>query len=292
MSGRPSLELAVVMPIVRRALHEDVGDGDITSLWTVRESATARAEIVARAVGVVAGLSVAEAVFTEADPSIEFESTVEEGASVAPENVVARVSGPARGILTGERTALNFLQRMSGIATSTAQYVDAVRGTGVGVLDTRKTAPGLRALDKYAVAVGGGTNHRMGLFDMVLIKENHIQAADGVGPAVLAAKSAMAREGKRVQIEVEVKTPAELEDAIAARADWVMLDNMDVDSMRRAAARVRQLGEGRPTVEASGNVTLDSIREVAETGVDLISIGALTHSVKALDLSLLFRWDV
>ena len=289
MADVRSLDLQKIRPLIEAALREDVEDGDITTLWTVSETAAARAELITRAPGVVAGLDVAAAVFDAVDTTIVFDVRIPDGSRVAPGDVLAEVSGPARGILTGERTALNFLQRMSGIATMTAQYVDAVCGTGAGILDTRKTAPGLRMLDKYAVAAGGGQNHRMGLYDMVLLKENHIEAADGIGPAVLAARSAMARAGRSVKIEVEVKTLRELEDAIAVRADWVMLDNMDGETMRTASERVRALGPGRPLLEASGNVTLETVREVAETGVDLVSIGALTHSVKALDLSLLFR---
>ena len=289
MDTVPSLDWDAVEQAIDRALLEDVGDGDITTIWTVREAATARADLIARAPGVVAGLEVAARVFRKVDPAILFESRASDGAQVAPEDVVAVVSGPARGILTAERTALNFLQRMSGIATMTAQYVAAVAGTGTQILDTRKTVPGLRALDKYAVAAGGGANHRIGLYDMVLLKENHIEAADGIGPAVFAVKSAMAREGRSVKIEVEVETLAQLEDAIAAGADRIMLDNMDAETMRQAVERVRKLGSDRPELEASGNVTLETVRTAAETGVDLISIGALTHSVAALDLSLLFR---
>lgn len=288
MDERLSLDWKAANAAIERALAEDVGAGDITTLWTVSGSATARAKLVAKAPGVVAGLPVAGAVFEKVDAGISFEARVEEGARVAPGDVLATVAGPARGMLTAERTALNFLQRMCGIATVTAAYTAAVAGTGAQILDTRKTAPGLRALDKYAVAAGGGTNHRLGLFDMVLLKENHIEAADGIGPAVAAVKAGMARAGRRVQVEVEVRDLRELEDALAAGADWVMLDNMGPERMRQAVERVGALGEGRPKLEASGNVTLETVRAVAETGVDAISIGALTHSVQALDLSLLF----
>ncbi|MCZ6634786.1 MAG: carboxylating nicotinate-nucleotide diphosphorylase, partial [bacterium] len=201
----------------------------------------------------------------------------------------AVISGSAQGILTGERTALNFLQRMSGIATMTAAYVAAIAGTGARILDTRKTVPGLRMLDKYAVATGGGENHRIGLFDMVLMKENHIEAADGIGPAVMSVKRAMAQEGREVKVEVEVENLGQLEDAISVGVDRVMLDNMDLETMRQAVARVQKLNGRRPELEASGGVTLETVRGVAETGVDFISIGALTHSVQALDISLLFR---
>ncbi len=288
----PALDRGEVEGMIGRALEEDLGEGDITTLWTVREGVQARADLIARAQGVVAGLGMAAAVFKKVDSGISFEAAVEDGARVAPEDVLATVSGSARGILTGERTALNFLQRMSGIATVTARYVEAVSGTGARILDTRKTAPGLRMLDKYAVTVGGGQNHRMGLYDMVLLKENHIEAADGIGPAVFAVKSAMERAGRPVKVEVEVEDLAGLEDAIVTGVDRVMLDNMDLETMRRAVERVRKLGADRPELEASGNVTLETVRDVAETGVDLISVGSLTHSVKALDMSLLFRRNI
>lgn len=275
--------------VVDAAIVEDVGDGDISTAWTVRPNARARAVVVAREGGVIAGLAVAGRVFHRVDARIQVTPRKADGARVEAEDVLAEVAGPARGILTAERTALNFLQRMSGIATLAAAYVAAVAGTGVRILDTRKTSPGLRILDKYAVSAGGGTNHRSGLHDMVLLKENHIEAADGIGPAVAAVKSAMARDRKRVMIEVEVKTLRELEDALAAGVDRVMLDNMDPATIRHAVARVRAAGPGSPQLEASGNVTLETVRAVAETGVDLISVGALTHSAHAMDMSLLFQ---
>ncbi|MDE3001100.1 MAG: carboxylating nicotinate-nucleotide diphosphorylase [Gemmatimonadota bacterium] len=275
--------------VVDAAIREDVGDGDITTAWTVRPNARARAVLVARESGVIAGLAVAGRVFHRVDARIRVTARTGDGARVDAADVLAEVDGPARGILTAERTALNFLQRMSGIATLASAYVAAVAGTGVRILDTRKTSPGLRMLDKYAVAAGGGTNHRSGLHDMVLLKENHIEAADGIGPAVAAVKSAMARDRRRVMIEVEVKTLRELDDALAAGVDRVMLDNMDLDAIRLAVARVRAAGPESPLLEASGNVTRESVRAVAETGVDLISVGALTHSAHALDMSLLFQ---
>lgn len=275
--------------VVDAAIMEDVGDGDISTAWTVRPDARARAVLVARESGVIAGLAVAGRVFHRVDSRIRMTPGTEDGERVEEEDVVAEVAGPARGILTAERTALNFLQRMSGIATLAAAYVAAVDGTGVRILDTRKTSPGLRILDKYAVAAGGGTNHRSGLHDMVLLKENHIEAADGIGPAVAAVKSAMARDRRRVMIEVEVKTLRELDDALAVGVDRVMLDNMDLNTIRLAVARVRAAGPEGPLLEASGNVTLETVRAVAETGVDLISVGALTHSAQAMDVSLLFQ---
>jgi nicotinate-nucleotide pyrophosphorylase (carboxylating) len=274
---------------VRTALDEDVGAGDISTNWTVPESREVRAELIAKEAGVVAGLDVAAAIFREVDPAIAFLPRVSDGARVAVGEVVAELSGPARGILTGERTALNFLQRMSGIATETSRYCEAVAGTGAHILDTRKTAPGLRSLDKYAVTVGGGRNHRIGLYDMVLLKENHVAAAGGVAPAVRAARARMEEAGQTVKLGIEVENLEQLESALDAGVDWILLDNMAEDLMRRAAIRVRELGDRRPVLEASGNVRIDNVRSIAETGVDAISIGALTHSVRALDLSLLFR---
>jgi nicotinate-nucleotide pyrophosphorylase (carboxylating) len=268
------------------ALEEDVGPGDVTTLWTVREHAMARAEMVAKAGGVVAGLEVAGRVFRRVDPRIAFTPHAADGQRVSPGDRIAEVAGPARGILTAERTALNFLQRLSGIATATAVCVALVEGTGARILDTRKTAPGLRALDKYAVRAGGGVNHRIGLFDMALIKDNHIEAADGITSAVRRVRAGMAQEG--FKIEVEVKDLDELREALGCRVDRIMLDNMDLEAMREAV-RIVQASPDRPEVEASGGVTLETLRAVAETGVDFISLGALTHSVEALDISLLFR---
>ncbi len=288
-SDAATLDRDAVARIIDLALEEDIGTGDVTTDWTVRENAATKADLVARAPGVVAGLAVGATVFERVDPKIRFQARTTDGAHVSEGEVLAEVSGPARGVLTAERTALNFVQRMSGIATMTARYVSEVASTGARILDTRKTVPGLRILDKYAVSVGGGDNHRLGLWDMVLIKDNHIEAADGIGPAVFAVRSAMAREGKKVKVEVEVKTPSELEDALMAGVDWVMLDNMELEAMRQAVSRVREMAKDRPRVGAAGNVNLGTVKAVAETGVDLISVGGLTHSVAALDLSLLFR---
>ncbi len=266
---------------VRRALEEDLGPGDVTSTWTLPPHQRAQGTFVAKEEGVVAGLLVAREVFRQLDPEVILTLWVEDGMPVAPGTAVARVEGPAISILSGERTALNFLQRMSGIATATRRYVQAVAGTKAKILDTRKTAPGLRALDKLAVRLGGGHNHRFGLYDMVLIKDNHIQAAGSITAAVQRVK---ARNRRRLPIEVEVRTIPELEEALALGVDRILLDNMSCDEMRRAV----EVAAGRVPLEASGNVTLQNIRQVAETGVDYISSGALTHSVKALDLSLDF----
>ena len=278
-----------IMPIIARALAEDVGDGDVTTKWTVPFAKRADAAIIAKADGVIAGLDVARWVFEAIDEAIAFAARVKDGDRVGAGDVLVEVSGSARGLLTGERVALNFLQRMSGIATMTAQFVEAVQGTNAQILDTRKTAPGLRVLDKYAVVTGGGANHRAGLYDMVLIKENHIEAADGIGPALLAVWKGMDFEGREVRVEVEVETLSQLDEVLVLGADRVMLDNMRLNDMREAVRRVRQLKGKRPELEASGKVSLSEVRAIAETGVDFISIGALTHSVQALDISMLSK---
>ena len=277
-----------IMPIIARALAEDVGDGDITTKWTVPFVKRANAKIIAKADGVIAGLDVARWVFEARDEAMGFAARVKDGDRVVAGDVLVEVSGSARGLLTGERVALNFLQRMSGIATMTAQFVATVRGTKARILDTRKTAPGLRVLDKYAVAIGGGENHRAGLYDMALIKENHIEAADGIGPALLAVWKGMDFEGRDVPVEVEVETLSQLDEVLVLGADRVMLDNMSLNDMREAVQRVRRLKGKKPELEASGNVSLKGVRAIAETGVEFISIGALTHSVGALDISMSF----
>jgi len=266
---------------VRRALEEDLGPGDVTSTWTLPSDQRARGAFVAKEGGVIAGLLVAREVFRQLDEAVVLTLWVEDGTPVAPGTVVATVEGPAIPILSGERTALNFLQRMSGIATATRRYVEAVAGTGAVILDTRKTAPGLRALDKWAVRLGGGQNHRQGLYDMVLIKDNHIAAAGGIARAVERVR---ARNRAGLPVEVEVRTLAELDEVLALEppVDRIMLDNMDLPTMREAVRRTA----GRIPLEASGGVNLERVRAIAETGVDYISVGALTHSVRALDISL------
>ena len=265
---------------LRAWLREDLGQGDLTSLLVVPEDIEGEAVILAKEGGVLAGLWVAERVFALADPRTAFAPLVAEGARVAEGAEVARVRGPLRGILAGERLALNLLQRLSGIATLTRAYVEALAGTKAQILDTRKTTPGLRALEKYAVRVGGGRNHRYGLFDGILIKENHVRAAGGVGEAVRRAK---ARAPHYLKVEVEVRDLAELEEALEAGADLILLDNFPLEALREA---VRRVG-GRVPLEASGNMTLERAKAAAEAGVDYVSVGALTHSAKALDLSLL-----
>lgn len=283
-----AVDRAAVERAVGSALAEDEATEDITTRWSVPERLRAQAEIVTRQPGVVAGLAVVEAVFERVDPEVEVKAQVADGAAVAPGEVLLTLHGSARSLITGERTALNFLQRLSGIATSTRRYVEEVRGLPVRILDTRKTAPGLRALDKYAVTAGGGHNHRQHLSAMVLLKENHIAAAGGVSAAVAAVREGMAAAGREVPVEVEVETVEEAEEALRCRASWIMLDNMAPRWMERVvAARAATAGAAGVLLEASGTVSLDRVRTVAETGVDLISVGTLTHSAPALDVSML-----
>jgi nicotinate-nucleotide pyrophosphorylase (carboxylating) len=269
---------SAIEPIVRLALAEDIGRGDITTAATVPPEATARAEILQKAPGVLCGLPVVELVFALLDPNVRLTRLAAEG-SWGAQRVVAALEGPAAAILTGERTALNFLQRLSAVATMARRAAEIVAGTGAEVLDTRKTTPGMRALEKYAVRVGGCRNHRAGLDDGILIKDNHIRAAGGITAAVQAARR---RAAPGMRVEVEVTTLAELDEALAAGADLILLDNFDVDGLRAAAARTA----GRARLEASGGITLDNLAAVAATGVDYISLGALTHSAGALDFSL------
>jgi len=270
--------------LIEAALAEDLGPGDVTSDSVVPADARARARIVQKQPGVVFGLDLAAAVF-ERTGAETFDKVIVEGQwrDGVPADV-ALVTGPARALLAGERTALNFLGHLSGIATLTARYVDAVRGTGAAILDTRKTTPGLRTLEKAAVAAGGGTNHRVGLYDAILIKENHAALAGGVGAAVEKARAAH----PELEVEVECRDLDEVRAALAAGADRILLDNMDADGMRAAVA-VRDEANPSVRLEASGGITLDNVTDVAATGVDLISIGALTHSAPALDLSLLLE---
>lgn len=273
--------------ILKSALAEDVGSGDVTSLSTVPPGRTILGRYIAKEDGVLCGLEVVARAFALLDASIAFTALAADGDRVRKGDVIATVSGDARAILAGERVGLNLLQHMSGVATQTARAVAAVAGTGAKIVDTRKTTPGLRVLDKYAVRMGGGGNHRFNLADGVLIKDNHIVAAGGIAAAVAAAR---ARAPHSLKIEVEVETLEQLREALEAGADIIMLDNMPTETMREAV----RLVAGRALTEASGNMgdkTDAELRAVAETGVDLISIGALTHSVKALDISLKFSWD-
>jgi len=264
---------------IRRALAEDIGTGDATTESIVPANAQVEAFIKAKQNGVVAGLDVASAVFHSLDETVRFSANVTEGSKVETGTVVATISGAARTVLTGERTALNFLGRMSGIATLTRQFVDLIEGTPAKILDTRKTAPGLRAVDKLAVRRGGGHNHRFGLYDMILIKDNHIDHAGSIARAVELARAA----GEQLEIEVETRTLENVKDAIALGVSRILLDNMSVEMMREAVEETR----GRAILEASGNVTLASVRQIAETEVDFISVGELTHSARVFDFSLL-----
>jgi nicotinate-nucleotide pyrophosphorylase (carboxylating) len=266
--------------VVARALAEDVGDGDVTTAATVPESARAVAIITQKAPGVIYGLDAAEAAFGSLDPEAAFHRAVQEGVW-RDGGEVLRVEGHARALLTAERTALNFLARLSGVATMAARATKAVEGTGARVLDTRKTTPGLRMLEKAAVAAGGATNHRAGLYDAILIKENHSELAGGVGAAVRRARE----HAPELPLEVECRSLAEVDEALAAGAPRLLLDNMSPAQLRDAVAHVA----GRAELEASGGVTLETLREVAGTGVDFVSMGALTHSAPALDLSLLLQ---
>jgi nicotinate-nucleotide pyrophosphorylase (carboxylating) len=270
---------AAVQSLIHRALSEDVGDGDLTTDAIVPEGLHGEAAVVVREPGVVCGLAEAFAVLLRLDPEAEMEVLVADGEVVAnPPVTAARMRASMRALLTCERTALNLLQRMSGIATTTRSYVEAVAGTPVELLDTRKTAPGLRLLDKAAVACGGGTNHRAGLHDAILIKDNHVAVAGGIAQAIAAVRA----HQPSLAVEVEVDTLDQLEEALDCGAETVLLDNMSADTIREAVRRCR----GRARLEASGGITLATIRTIAETGVDAISVGALTHSVRALDIAL------
>lgn len=266
-----------ILEAIRRALSEDIGPGDVTTESIVPPQALMRGHIIAKQDGIVAGLDVAAAVYRELDAEVIFQAQVEEGARVQHGQVLALVRGRARSLLTAERTALNFLGRMSGIATLTRQFVDAVAGTKAVILDTRKTAPGLRAVDKLAVRRGGGQNHRFGLYDMALIKDNHIDFAGSIREAVRRVRAA----APQVEIEVEARTLDDVREALNLGVKRILLDNMTLDMLREAV----RLVNGRAKLEASGNVSLENVRAIAETGVDYISIGALTHSARVFDLS-------
>lgn len=264
---------------IQAALDEDIQSGDVTSELLSAEL-VAEGHFVAKASGIIAGIAVAQRTFALVDPEIQFTPSVADGERVVRGQKLGSLIGKARGILSAERTALNFMQRMSGIATLTAQFVDAVNGTQATILDTRKTAPGLRLLDKWAVQLGGGRNHRMGLYDMVLIKDNHIAAAGTISAVLTQAMQIKA--ARKLPIEIEVCTLDQLREALQFDVDRIMLDNMGLELMREAV----RITHGRVPLEASGNVNLNTVRAIAETGVDFISSGALTHSVTALDISL------
>jgi nicotinate-nucleotide pyrophosphorylase (carboxylating) len=265
--------------LVKFSLMEDLGSGDLTTNSIVPPDDVSTGYIIAREAGVVAGLFLARAVFQCLDPVMEFRAGLRDGESMEPGRILAEIKGNTRALLSGERLALNFLQRMSGIASATARLVELISGERARIVDTRKTTPGLRVLEKYAVRVGGGGNHRLGLYDAVLIKDNHIKIAGGIKAAVEKARQGCPHT---VKIEVEVEDLDGVEEALAARVDIIMLDNMKPENMRKAVTLVA----GRALVEASGGISARNIRDVASTGVDLISVGALTHSVKSLDIGL------
>jgi nicotinate-nucleotide pyrophosphorylase (carboxylating) len=271
---------------VLTALAEDQAADDVTTRWSVPEALEVEATIIAKQSGRVAGLTAVQEVYAAVDPTVTVRTAVADGETVAPGQPLAWISGPARSVITGERVALNFAQRMSGIATLTSAFVAAIGARPVALLDTRKTAPGLRAMDKYAVSCGGGTNHRLDLSAMVLLKENHLAAAGGVSQAVQRVRKGMVAEGDSMAIEVEVTTAEEAREALDCGVEWILLDNMPVEQMAGIVER-RDTSGSSTRLEASGNVTLDTIADVAATGVDAVSVGALTHSPTALDISLL-----
>jgi len=279
-ASRSAVTPDAIERLVAAALAEDVGVADVTTEATVSPECVGIAEILVKEPGVVCGLAVAEATFRTLDPEVRFDARVPEGAVLDTPAVVAVVTGSERAILTGERVALNFLGRLSGVATLTRRYVDAVAGTGAAILDTRKTTPGLRVLEKHAVACGGGRNHRFGLDDAVLLKDNHLRAAGSIDRAVERVRALT-----DLPIEVECETLGQVGEALAAGVDAILLDNMSLDELRAAVVLVGR----RARLEASGGITLESIRAVAETGVDEISVGALTHSARSLDVSLELR---
>ena len=274
------LKQTVIRDIIKAALAEDIGSGDVTTSAVLSGEESGIAHAVAKSDMIVAGIDIFKDIFLCTDPDIRFDQSTIDGQTASAGDVLVEVSGNLAGILTAERVALNILQRLCGIATLTRRFVDAVKGTRARILDTRKTMPGLRLLDKYAVRVGGGFNHRMGLYDGILIKDNHIAAAGGIVPAVERVRQSAPHT---LKIEVEVSTEAQIRDALAAGVDIIMLDNMRPEEMKRSVDMIK----GRALIEASGNVSLANVREIALCGVDFISVGSLTHSVPAADISLL-----
>lgn len=270
---------SMINQIIQMALAEDLGTGDITSESVVPADSMVHGHFIAKEKGVICGLEIMKMVFSQLDPHIQIEHTFSDGDKVETGTIIATIEGPARSILSAERTALNFLQHLSGIATRTSQMVEELAQTPTRIVDTRKTSPGMRILEKYAVKTGGGSNHRMNLSDGILIKDNHIKAAGGITPAVHAARQ---NAPQTLKIEVETETLSQVREALEAGADIIMLDNMSLEDMKQAT----ELVKGRALTEASGNMDQKDLREVAHTGVDLISVGALTHSVKAMDISL------
>ncbi len=275
------LNVKVIEDMVSMALVEDIGTGDITTLSTIKDTQVISGKFIAKEEGIICGLEVLSKVFEKVDSSIKVIFSVKDGERVYKDDIIAKIDGPAKGVLIGERVALNFIQHLSGISTSTAQLVEKVKGAKAKITDTRKTTPGLRVLEKYAVRVGGGVNHRFNLSDGVLIKDNHIKSAGNITNAINSAKK---NAPHTLKIEVEVESLEQIDEALNAGADIIMLDNMNNEMMKKAVEKIA----GRALVEASGNMGEKDLREVADTGVDLISVGALTHTVKAMDISLKF----
>jgi nicotinate-nucleotide pyrophosphorylase (carboxylating) len=277
------LDKELIHQFINNALSEDVGDGDHTSLSTIPADATGKAKLLVKDEGILAGVELAAEIFHVVDPNLKMTVFLQDGTSVKYKDVAFEVEGSSRSILTAERLVLNCMQRMSGIATKTRQIVDLLQGTNTKVLDTRKTTPGLRYLEKWAVRIGGGVNHRFGLYDMILIKDNHVDYAGGIRQAIESANQYLADTGKKLAIEIEVRNLDELEQVLqTGNVNRILIDNFNFDNLRQAVAMIK----GRFITEASGGITIDNIREYADCGVDYISVGALTHSVKSLDLSL------
>jgi nicotinate-nucleotide pyrophosphorylase (carboxylating) len=278
-----TLDKELIHQFINNALSEDVGDGDHTSLSTIPADATGKAKLLVKDDGILAGIELAAEIFHVVDPNLKLNVFLQDGTPVKYGEVAFEVEGNSRSILTAERLVLNCMQRMSGIATKTRQIVDLLQGTNTKVLDTRKTTPGLRYLEKWAVRIGGGVNHRFGLYDMILIKDNHVDYAGGIRPAIESANQYLADNGKKLAIEIEVRNLDELEQVLqTGNVNRILLDNFKFDDLRQAVGII----QGRFITEASGGITIDNIREYADCGVDYISVGALTHSVKSLDLSL------
>ncbi len=276
--------IPLVEELIELAVREDIGDGDHTSLASIPADAAGRMKLLVKESGIIAGVEVAEMVFRRLDPEARLEILIPDGTPVEVGDIVFYVSGRVRTLLQAERIILNIMQRMTGVATETARYVARVEGTGCRILDTRKTTPGSRVLDKMAVKLGGGENHRIGLFDMILLKDNHIDFAGGIVPAIEGVRRYMAERGLELPIEVEVRTLEDIDLVFAAggRVDRIMLDNFDLEETRRAVAKI----DGRIEIESSGGIRYETLRDYAETGVDYISVGALTHQIKSVDLSL------
>lgn len=286
-------DLEEIEQLIDMAIREDIGGGDVTTDSLVPEWVEARAEFVAKEAGVVTGMVVAEQVYKKLDKKLSFDYLVDEGSRVLPDRAIAEVKGSARHILSGERIALNFLQRLSGIVTLTAQYVEKIKDYKAKIFDTRKTVPGWRTLEKYAVKMGGGMNHRMGLYDQILIKDNHLKVPEAGQALAKGVRLAREKGPQWMLIEVEAKSLEEVEEALAARPDIIMLDNMSIENIRKGVEMIENAGlQKPPIIEVSGGVTLDNVEEIARAGPDWISVGALTHSARALDIALEVRGTI